>query len=133
MLTQILTTQKERDDLCQMLIDSSTDVAITKEDIAFLQEGNPVSVWQTEGALSPQESRMDALKREWKTKGNACQDVKTIVLLFQTAKSNPLLMSEMQNINEMCSLFPDNVDVLWGLGTDDNLGESIRLTVVCGE
>ena len=133
MLTQILTTQKERDDLCQMLIDSSTDVAITKEDIAFLQEGNPVSVWQIEGAPSPQESRMDALMREWKTKGNACQDVKTIVLLFQTDQSNPLQMLEMQNIQEMCSLFSTNVEALWGLGIDDNLGDSIRLTVVCGE
>lgn len=133
MLTQILTTQKERDDLCQMLIDSSTDVAITKEDIAFLQEGNPVSVWQTEGALSPQEFRMDALMREWKNKGNASPDVKTVVLLFQTDQSNPLQMLEMQNIQEMCSLFSTNVEVLWGLGIDDNLGDSIRLTVVCGE
>lgn len=133
MLTQILTTQKERDDLCQMLIDSSTDVAITKEDIAFLQEENPVSVWQTEGALSPQESRMDALMREWKNKGNASPDVKTVVLLFQTDQSNPLQMLEMQNLQEMCSLFSTNVEVLWGLGIDDNLGDSIRLTVVCGE
>lgn len=130
MLTQILTTQKERDDLCQMLKTAATFVTMDDEDLAFLQEGASVTEWQVEAVPSSQKSRMEVLLQEWKTVADDLSNVKKIVVLFQFLQEHPLLMNEMQTIDEMFQPLPDNVEVLWGAGFDNNLGEKIRLTAV---
>ena len=130
MLTQILTTQKERDDLCQQLKTAATFITMDDEDLAFLQEGAFVTEWQVEAVPSSQKSRMEVLLQEWKTVADDLSNVKKIVLLFQFSQEHSLLMSEMQVVQEMLQSLPDTVTVQWGGGIEDTLGEKVRLTAV---
>ena len=130
MLTKILTTQKERDELSQQLKAAATFVTMDDEDLAFLQEGAPVTEWQVEVAPSSQKSRMKVLLQEWKTVADDLSNVKKIVLLLQFSQEHSLLMSEMQVVQEMFQSLPDTVSVQWGAGIEDTLGEKVRLTAV---
>lgn len=130
MLTQIITTQKERDELSQQLKTAATFITMDDEDLAFLQEGASVTEWQVEAVPSSQKSRMEVLLQEWKTVVDGLSNVKKIVLLFQFSQEHSLLMSEMQVVQEMFQSLPDTVSVQWGAGIEDTLGEKVRLTAV---
>lgn len=103
---------------------------LDSEDFVFPREGESVTEWQAEAAPNDQKSRMEVLLREWKGEDKALTNVKKIVVLFQFSQENPLLMNEMPAIDEMFQPLPDNVEVLWGAGFDNNLCEKIRLTAV---
>ena len=62
--------------------------------------------------------------------GNDVHKAKRILFNIYASDAKPILVSEMQEIDDFfCQLDP-NIDVIWGTSTDDTLGEDAKVTIL---
>ena len=62
--------------------------------------------------------------------GNDVHKAKRILFNIYASDAKPILVSEMQEIDDFfCQLDP-NIDVIWGTSTDDSLGEDAKVTIL---
>lgn len=55
------------------------------------------------------------------------------LFLIQTSKDYPLTMTELQKLQDITILLPTAIEITWGLGVDDTLGDRIYFTLVCSK
>lgn len=56
-----------------------------------------------------------------------------VIFFIQTSKEYPLVISELSQLQELTTMFSSTADILWGLGVDDTLDDSIFFTLVCSK
>lgn len=54
-----------------------------------------------------------------------------VIFFIQTSEDHPLMMSELNKLQDLTIMFPSTVDILWGLGVNDTLGDRLFFMLVC--
>ena len=62
--------------------------------------------------------------------GNDIDKAKRILLNIYTSKDYPLLVSEMNEIDQFMDALDSNIDVIWGVSNDNTLGERAKVTIL---
>ena len=55
---------------------------------------------------------------------------KKILLNFYCSQTNPVVMSEVGEINDFMAQMGDDIEVIWGVTFDDKLGEKVKVTLL---
>ena len=53
-----------------------------------------------------------------------------VLILLQTSKGYPLIMSELQRLNEITDGFSSKAEIRWGLGINEDLGDRVFIMIV---
>ena len=53
-----------------------------------------------------------------------------VLILIQTSKDHPLIMSELQWLNEITDGFSPKAEIRWGLGINEELDERVFIMMV---
>ena len=53
-----------------------------------------------------------------------------VLILLQTSKDHPLIMSELQRLNEITDGFSPKAEIRWGLGINEDLGDRVFIMIV---
>ena len=53
-----------------------------------------------------------------------------VLILLQTSKDHPLIMSELQRLNEITDGFSSKAEIRWGLGINEDLGDRVFIMMV---
>jgi cell division protein FtsZ len=61
---------------------------------------------------------------------NDIHNSKKILLNFYCSEKQPVLMSEVKEINEFMEQMGDDIEVIWGVTFDDNLDEKVKVTLL---
>ena len=56
-----------------------------------------------------------------------------VIFFIQTSEDHPLMMSELNKLQDLTIMFPSTVDILWGLGVNDTLGDRLFFMLVCSK
>ena len=56
-----------------------------------------------------------------------------VIFFIQTSENHPLIMSELNMLQDLTIMFPSTVDILWGLGVNDTLGDRLFFMLVCSK
>ena len=62
--------------------------------------------------------------------GSDIEKAKRILFNIYSSDEKPILVSEMQEIDEFFDQLDPNIDVIWGTSTDDTLGEDAKVTIL---
>ncbi|MBQ8466145.1 MAG: cell division protein FtsZ [Prevotella sp.] len=62
--------------------------------------------------------------------GSDIEKAKRILFNIYSSDEKPILVSEMQEIDEFFDQLDPNIDVIWGTSTDDSLGEDAKVTIL---
>lgn len=57
-------------------------------------------------------------------------NAKKILLNVSFSEKFPLMMEEMNDINDFMAKFGKDIEVIWGAAVDENLGENVKVTVL---
>ena len=55
---------------------------------------------------------------------------KKILLNFYCSRTNPVVMSEVGEINDFMAQMGDDIEVIWGVTFDDELGDKVKVTLL---
>ena len=62
--------------------------------------------------------------------GNDIGKAKRILFNIYASEEHPIFVSEMQEIDDFFDQLDPNIDVIWGMSTDDSLGEDAKVTIL---
>lgn len=57
-------------------------------------------------------------------------NAKKILLNVSFSESSPLMMEEMNDINDFMARFGKDIEVIWGAAVDNNLNEKVKVTIL---
>lgn len=91
--------------------------------------GAIMAMGRGEGEHRVEKSVVDALDSPL-IYGNDIDKAKRILLNIYTSKEHPLLVSEMNEIDQFMDALDPNIDVIWGVSNDNSLGENAKVTIL---
>ena len=62
--------------------------------------------------------------------GNDIGKAKRILFNIYASEEKPIFVREMQEIDDFFDQLDSNIDVIWGISTDDSLGEDAKVTIL---
>ena len=124
----------EVDEIVWQITHESQIVPLKIEELEYLYEESVIVKRRFCSCEENQEERMKNVVREMKKYEPA--DKKSfdhVLILIQTSKEHPLMMSELQGMSDILEDFSPKADIRWGLGTNDDLGSRMFIMVVCSK
>ena len=124
----------EIDEIVCQITHESQIVPLKIEELEYLYEESVILKRRFCSCEENQEERMKNVFREMKKYEPA--DKKSfdhVLILIQTSKEHPLMMSELQGMSDILEDFTPKADIRWGLGTNDDLGSRMFIMVVCSK
>lgn len=124
----------EIDEMVWQITRESQIVPLKIEELEYLYEESVIVKRRFCSCEENQEERMKNVIREMKKYEPA--DKKSfdhVLILIQTSKEHPLMMSELQGMSDILEDFTPKADIRWGLGTNDDLGSRMFIMVVCSK
>lgn len=91
--------------------------------------GAIMAMGQGDGEHRVEKSVVDALDSPL-IYGNEIDKAKRILLNIYTSKDYPLLVSEMNEIDQFMDALDPNIDVIWGVSNDNTLGKNAKVTIL---
>jgi cell division protein FtsZ len=91
--------------------------------------GAIMAMGRGEGEHRVEKSVVDALDSPL-IYGNDIDKAKRILLNIYTSKEHPLLISEMNEIDQFMDALDPNIDVIWGVSNDNTLKGSAKVTIL---
>jgi cell division GTPase FtsZ len=125
-------SKPEIDELIQQIVEQATLVRLDKSDLIYLYKEQVVLKRRINSFPRTNESRMESILHELTEYASidfGCYN--KVVLLVRTSQKHPLLMEELRYIHDVIKLFPDGVEIRWGMGYDNSLDEKVLLMLVC--
>ena len=125
-------SKPEIDELIQQIVEQATLVRLDKSDLIYLYKEQVVLKRRINSFPRTNESRMESILRELTEYASidlGCYN--KVVLLVRTSQKHPLLMEELRYIHDVIKLFPNGVEIRWGMGYDNSLDEKVLLMLVC--
>ena len=125
-------SKPEIDELIQQIVEQATLVRLDKSDLIYLYKEQVVLKRRINSFPRTNESRMESILRELTEYASidfGCYN--KFVLLVKTSQKHPLLMEELRYIHDVIKLFPNGVEIRWGMGYDNSLDEKVLLMLVC--
>ena len=109
-------------------------VPLKIEELGFLCEESVIVKRRFYSFAENQEERMESVVHEMNKYEHADKEsFEHVLILIQTSKEHPLLMSELWGMSDILEGFSPKADIRWGLGTDENLGYRMFIMVVCSK
>ena len=125
-------SKPEIDELIQQIVEQATLVRLDKSDLIYLYKEQVVLKRRINSFPRTNESRMESILHELTEYASidfGCYN--KVVLLVRTSQKHPLLMEELRYIHDVIKLFPNGVEIRWGMGYDNSLDEKVLLMLVC--
>ena len=125
-------SKPEIDELIQQIVEQTTLVRLDKSDLIYLYKEKIVLKRRINSFPRTNESRMESILHELTEYASidfGCYN--KVVLLVRTSQKHPLLMEELRYIHDVIKMFPDGVEIRWGMGYDNSLDEKVLLMLVC--
>ena len=125
-------SKPEIDELIQQIVEQTTLVRLDKSDLIYLYKEKIVLKRRINSFPRTNESRMESILRELTEYASIdFGSYYKVVLLVRTSQKHPLLMEELRYIHDIIKMFPDGVEIRWGMGYDNSLDEKVLLMLVC--
>ena len=125
-------SKPEIDELIQQIVEQATLIRLDKSDLIYLYKEQVVLKRRINSFPRTNESRMESILRELTEYASIdFECYNKVVLLVRTSQKHPLLMEELRYIHDVIKLFPNGVEIRWGLGYDNSLDEKVLLMLVC--
>ena len=124
----------EIDEIIWQLSRESQLIPINIKDMEYLYEESVILKRRFFSIEEGPERRMDSIVRV--IKKYSPTDKKTyehVLILIQTSKDHPLIMSELQNLNEITQGFSPKTEIRWGLGINENLEDHLYMMIICSK
>ncbi len=126
--TKAITTRQELDALVQEFTNSTGMISLDKDDMSYLYDEKEILEVRITASSSDGEDRADAVCREFKEGDYTAYD--KVLMSIRYSEQHPLMMDDMNKVNEMMELFPGDFAIKWGLGIDNTLGDQIKVVVI---
>lgn len=124
----------EIDEIVWQMAHGSQIVPLKIEELDFLCEESVIVKRRFYSFAENQEERMESVVHEMNKYEPADKEsFEHVLILIQTSKEHPLLMSELWGMSDILEGFSPKADIRWGLGTDENLGYRMFIMVVCSK
>ena len=65
--------------------------------------------------------------------GNDITKARRILFNIYSSDEAPVMVPEMQEIDEFFDQLDPNIEVIWGISTDNSLGEDVKVTILATE
>lgn len=65
--------------------------------------------------------------------GNDITKARRILFSIYSSDEAPVMVPEMQEIDDFFDLLDPNIEVIWGISTDNTLGEDVKVTILATE
>jgi cell division GTPase FtsZ len=124
----------EIDEIIWQMSHESQLIPIKVKEVEYLYEESVILKRRFHSLSEGVERRMDSIVREMKKFEPS--DKKTyehILILIQTSKEHPLIMSELQSLNDILEGFSSKAEIRWGLGINEQLEDNILIMIVCSK
>ena len=120
----------EIDETVWSLSHGSQLIPIKREEIAYLYKASYIEkrrFFSLLGGYARKESIAHEIKRcEPRNKDTFDH----VLILIQTSTEHPLIMSELQILDDITNGISSKAEIRWGVGTNDKLGDRIFLMVI---
>ena len=119
----------EVDEIVWQMTHESQLIPIIMKDLEYLYEESFIAKRRFYSASEYR--RMDSIVNEvvkhqpWDKKSFT-----HVLILLQTSKEHPLIISELQRLNEITGGFSSKAEIRWGLGVNEDLGERLFIMIV---
>ena len=124
----------EIDEIVWQMTHGSQIVPLKIEDLEYLFEESVIVKRRFYCCAKNKEERMVIVFREMKKYEPADKkSFEHVLILIQTSKEHPLMMSELQVMSDIIEGFSSKVDIRWGLGTNEDLEYRMFIMVVCSK
>ena len=124
----------EIDEVVWQMTHGSQIVPLKIEDLQYLYEENVIEKRRFCSFAENKEERMENVVREIKKHEPVDKNsYEHVLILIQTSKDHPLMMSELQGMNDIIAGFSPKADIRWGLGTNEDLGNRMFIMFVCSK
>ena len=124
----------EIDELVWQMTRGSQIVPLKIEDLQYLYEENVIVKRRFCSFADNKDERMENVVRVIKKYEPVDKNsYEHVLILIQTSKEHPLMMSELQGLNDVIEGFSPKADIRWGLGTNEDLGKRMFIMFVCSK
>ena len=124
----------EVDEIVWKMSHGSQIVPINAPEIEYLYDESVIVKRRFCSFAKDGEERMKSVVREMKKYEPADKkSFERVLILIQTSKDYPLIMSELQSLSDITEGFSTKTEICWGLGIDDDLAEKMFIMLVCSK
>jgi cell division GTPase FtsZ len=122
----------EIDEIVWQMSHESQIVPIKATEIEYLYEESVIVKRRFSSCAEDGEERMESVVREIKKYEPADKkSFEHVLILIQTSKAYPLIMSELQSLNDITEGFSPKAEIRWGLGINEDLDDRMFIMLVC--
>lgn len=121
----------EVDEIIWQMTHESQLIPMIMKDLEYLYEESFIAKRRFYSVSEYRRKRMDSIVSE--LKNHEPWDKKSfthVLILIQTSKDHPLIMSELQRLNEITESFSSKAEIRWGLGVNEDLGDQVFIMIV---
>ena len=121
----------EVDEIIWKMTHESQFVPMIMKDLEYLYEESFIAKRRFYSVSEYRRKRMDSIVNEvikyqpWDKKSFT-----HVLILLQTSKEHPLIISELQRLNEITGGFSSKAEIRWGLGVNEDLGDRVFIMIV---
>jgi len=121
----------EVDEIIWQMTHESHLVPMIMKDLEYLYEESFIAKRRFYSVSEYRRKRMDSIVNEvikyqpWDKKSFT-----HVLILLQTSKEHPLIISELQRLNEITGGFSSKAEIRWGLGVNEDLGDRVFIMIV---
>ncbi len=124
----------EIEELVWQMTHGAQIVPLKIEDLQYLYEENVIVKRRFCSFADNKDERMENVVQEIKKHEPVDKNsYEHVLILIQTSKDHPLMMSELQGMNDIIAGFSPKADIRWGLGTNEDLGCRMFIMLVCSK
>ena len=124
----------EIEELVWQMTHGAQIVPLKIEDLQYLYEENVIVKRRFCSFADNKDERMENVVQEIKKHEPVDKNsYEHVLILIQTSKDHPLMMSELQGMNDIIEGFSPKADIRWGLGTNEDLGCGMFIMLVCSK
>ena len=124
----------EVDEIVWQMSRDSQIVPLKIKEMEYLYDESVIVKRRFYSCAKDGEERMESVVREMKKYEPADKkSFEHVLILIQTSKEHPLIMSELQSLSDITEGFSPKAEIRWGLGIDDDVGEEMFIMLVCSK
>ena len=124
----------EIDEIIWQITHGSQIVPLKIEDLEYLNEETVIIKRRFYSFAENKEERMENVVCEMKKYEPVDKkSYEHVLILIQTSKEYPFMMSELQGMDDLIEGFSPKADIRWGLGTNEHLGCRMFIMLVCSK
>ena len=122
------------DEVVWFMTHETNVVPLKQEQLMYLYDESSMMKRALYSLQSDDSNRMESIVDGIKTiDPDVLMSYRHVIFFIQTSEDHPLMMSELNKLQDLTIMFPSTVDVLWGLGVNDTLGDRLFFMLVCSK